>query len=773
MAASSTATTLTLALAGNPNSGKTTIFNALTGLRQKTGNYAGVTVEKRVGRCRMADGAFIDIIDLPGTYSLVARSPDERIAVDVLAGRVANTDRPDAVIVVIDASNLQRNLYLLSQFIETGLPIVVALNMMDVAERRGIKVSPDELSRKLGVPVIPVVGHKGKGIDELKKAFAFARPAREPEWPLPAIFRAEIDALTSHVESLATTNGLLPRALAERLIVGEESSVPLDRTVSSLVVEARDRLAQASVDPMQADVEAHYKWIEELSHSITQPVVDVRVRGKSRGTGVSPVTQHGRDAHATNRHTFTDQLDRILLHKVVGLATFAIIMGTVFVSIFWIATPLMDGVEAMVGVLGDFVTRRLSDGALKDLWTDGIVAGVGGVLVFVPQIAILFAFLAILEDSGYLARAAFLMDRLLAKVGLSGKAFVPLLSSFACAIPGVMATRTMESRRDRLATIFVAPFMSCSARLPVYGLLIGTFFATYSAVARGGILLSLYVLGIVAAVVTSFFFKRTLLKGSPASFILELPSYKFPQFTQVLRAMFVNTWQFIAKAGTVIFCLSVILWALTYWPGVGDARRSELTQLATDQFRIAQLGEDAEKGGIEMTRDLDPDFKINTVTDEEKHEVSDALQAHIDQMIARERLRTSFAASIGHGLEPIIRPLGYDWKMGVGLVGAFAAREVFVSTMGIVYAGNGDDEAGLAGAMLADRYPNGKPVWTPAVAISLLIWFVLAMQCMSTLAIVKRETGTWRWPIAQLLYMNGLAYVVCLVVYQIASRLGG
>jgi ferrous iron transport protein B len=773
----------TFALAGNPNCGKTTIFNALTGLRQKTGNYAGVTVEKRSGSSRRETGERVTLIDLPGTYSLVARSPDERIAVDVLAGRIPGEAKLDGVIVVIDASNLQRNLYLLSQFIETGLPVVVALNMMDIAERRGTRVQPEVLSQKLGVPVVPVVGHKGKGIAELKRALDSARPAREPDWPLPIAMRTQVDHLVPHVESLARENGLLPRAFAERLLVGEAPVNALSSDVKSRVDAARIELVQAGVEPVQADVEAHYKWIEELTGAVTQPVVDVRVKGRRarelRGTGVSPVNNNlGRDGRETKTEsdTLTDTVDRFLLHKVWGLAVFAVIMGGIFVSIFWLADPIMGAVESSISEAGKWVAPFLPQGPLRDLWTDGIVAGVGGVLVFVPQIAILFAFLAILEDSGYLARAAFLMDRLLAKVGLSGKAFVPLLSSFACAIPGVMASRTIENRRDRLATIFVAPFMSCSARLPVYGLLIGTFFAGYGALTQGGILLAMYLIGVIAAFGTAWCFKKTLLKGSPASFILELPSYKVPQWSQVLRVVVTNTWQFLAKAGTIIFALSVVLWAMTYWPRLSDEDKTAVETQVAAQVREEQAAALAEQPATQQaSREIDApaDWKPET-TDEQVDADAEAFQKRVEKAVASEQLRHSVAGWLGHGLEPLIAPLGYDWKMGVGLVGAFAAREVFVSTMAIVYsAGDEEDIDPLATAMKADTYADGTKVWTPLVATSMLVWFVLAMQCLSTLAIVKRETGGWKWPILQLLYMNGLAYVVCLLIYQIGRMLGG
>ncbi|HYO09147.1 MAG TPA: ferrous iron transport protein B [Tepidisphaeraceae bacterium] len=777
----SASATLTVALAGNPNCGKTTIFNALTGLRQKVANYPGVTVEKKTGRCKLAGGAWIDVIDLPGTYSLISRSPDERVAMEVLRGLRPDTPAPGVVVVVVDASNLQRNLYLVSQMIELGRPLVVALNMMDVAERRGVRVSPAKLQKQLGVPVVPVVAHKRKGINELKAAIAGAKVAPLPDWPLPAAMKEELlvvggglaildsgdrgDRVSgvgvrgsgqdkgpadAHGESSSPdTRNPTPetrswicrgpddarrldryQAIAERLLIGDHAADVVGFTqqqpVARLLDAALARLGQLGIDPMQADVEAHYKWIESVATGVTAGADEVPVALRLPG-GSAAVP------YEAKRLTLTDKVDSVLIHRVWGFAVFAAVMGLLFFTIFWLADPMMGAIEKGVTALGALASSRMADGPLKDLVTDGIFAGVGAVVVFIPQIALLFLFLAILEDSGYLARAAFLMDRALSKVGLHGKSFIPLLSSFACAIPGIMATRTIENRKDRLATIFVAPFMSCSARLPVYTLLIGAFFAGYGALAQAGIMLSLYGLGIVAAAATAWAFKRSMLKGPKAAFILEMPTYKVPQPTQVARVVIGSTWAFIAKAGTIIFVLSVVLWAAMYY-GPRDVGRAF--------------------GGGE------PRWQQLAASGAEENAVKAA------------QLDDSFAGRFGHAIEPVIRPLGYDWKMGVGLVGAFAAREVFVSTMGIVYSVGDDDEntAPLEESMKADHRPDGRPVWTPAVAASLLVWFVLAMQCMSTLAIVKRETGGWKWPVAMLLYMNALAYVAALVVYQVGSR---
>ena len=812
----SLAADITVALAGNPNSGKTTVFNALTGMRQKVANYPGVTVEKKTGRCRLGGNRWANVIDLPGTYSLISRSPDEQVAMEVLRGLRADTPSPDVVIVVVDASNLQRNLYLVSQLIELGHPLVVALNMTDISERRGSFVSAEKLETALGVPVIPLIGHKKRGIDALKSAIDRARIAPLPQWPLPDPMREELmlvggglgilgvdklnqfkprakavgDAPGSSVPtgSLSSPTPANYLALAERLLIGDHASdldeISRHEPVKSLLHSAASRLTALGIDPMQADIEAHYRWID----TVTQGVVTTNPQ-------TAPVLDYAQP------RTLTQKVDAVLVHKIWGLLIFALIMGTLFVSLFWAAQPIMNGLQNGVDWLGQITTKRLAEGPIKDLLVSGVFKGVGAVIVFVPQIALLFLFLSVLEDSGYLARAAFLMDRLLAKVGLHGKSFIPLLSSFACAIPGIMATRTIESRKDRLATILVAPFMSCSARLPVYTLLIGTFFASFGAMAQAGVMLSCYALGILAAAGTAFLFKRSFLKGAPTSFILELPTYKVPQLSQVWRAVWSNTRAFVTKAGTTIFCLSIVLWAMAYYPrlpGVDNGVRRDRQLIkdiaamhqegarvmiqVTSQFRGSDEWENvidakqrgAKAGEIESNSTLNLQEKIDQLFSLTNPLLKAFLEKHADQEIASEQLSHSIVGRLGHAMEPILKPLGFDWKMGVGLVGAFAAREVFVSTMGIVYS-VGEVERNqtkkLADAMRQDRYADGRPVWTPLVAVSLLVWFVLAMQCMSTVAIVRRETGGWSWPIFMIVYMNGLAYVASLAVFQIGRHL--
>ncbi len=737
-AAATPLTIHTIALGGNPNCGKTTLFNALTGLRQKVANYPGITVEKKTGRCILANGHAIEVLDLPGTYSLVPNSPDEQVAMEVLRGLRADTPPPDVIVAVVDASNLARNLFLVSQLIELRQPMVVALNMSDIASRRGLPVNAALLAEELGIPVIPIIGHKGIGIEELKTAIQQAVIPPLPSWAL-------VGSLGQAVTDLAATLTRLPvderERVARRLLSHETSA---DLTAARLDPAIVAHASSIALDPgavMQADIEARYRWIDGV-------VARVVVQGNDFKAGPN----------------LTDRVDAILVHRVFGLGIFALIMATLFISIFWLAHPLMDKCQDAVAWLGDLITGNMSGGMLTSLIKDGVFAGVGGVVVFVPQIALLFLFLAVLEDSGYLARAAFLMDRLLAKVGLHGRSFIPLLSSFACAIPGVMATRTIENRRERLATILVAPFMSCSARLPVYGLLIGAFFGpamfaggpyeSYTWLIQGGIMLACYLLGIVAAAVTAFGCKVILGRGEVTPFILELPSYKLPQIGEVLRQMWTNTAKFLTKAGTIIFCLSILLWAMAYFPRLPNARILEIA----NQHNATPLIIPADA----------------SVEQEEK--IRGARADDIDVAVAGAQLEYSVSGRIGHTIEPLIAPLGYDWKMGVGLIAAFAAREVFVGHLGIVYslgdpAEDKDKIEKLQEAIRSDKYPDGRPVWTPMVAVSLLVWFVLAMQCISTVAVVKRETGGWSWPLFQLVYMNALAYTAALVTYQIGSRL--
>jgi ferrous iron transport protein B len=631
----------TIAIAGNPNAGKTTLFNALTGLKQKVANYPGVTVERKSGTW-VHDGVALHIIDLPGLYSLDASSIDEQIAREVLTGEYGAEARPDAVIAVVDATNLERNLYLVTQILELKIPVVIALTMIDVFEKHKHTLDAGKLSRMLGVPVVEVNSRTGRGIKEL--------------------------------------------AAAAHDSIGREPSVP--------------RMLEAAGEVGDNRIFGRYKFISDVVQS--------------------SVKHHDRDAHRVS-----DKIDGVLTHRFWGLFVLIALLLLIFQAIFSWATVPMDLMDQGFGALGDGVRGVMPEGMLTDLVVDGIIAGVGGILVFLPQILLLFLFISILEDTGYMSRAAFLLDRLMSRVGLHGKAFLPLISSFACAIPGIMATRTIEDHRDRFATIMIAPFMSCSARLPVYTLMIAAFFGgqmIFGVISLGAvIMLAMYALGMLAAVIVAAVLKRTLLKSPPPPFIMELPPYRMPSVRTVLTNMIERAWIFVKRAGTVILAISIILWALTYFP-----------------------------------REVQP------VTADEK-------------AVESTQLENSFAGQLGHAIEPAIQPLGFDWKIGVALIASFAAREVLVSTLSIIYnVGSEADEESetLVSAIRDAKRPDGTLVWTPLTAVTLMVFFVLAMQCMSTVAVVRRETNSWRWTGFMVGYMTVLAYAAAFVTYQGGKLLG-
>jgi ferrous iron transport protein B len=681
-----------IAVTGNPNCGKSTLFNALTGLRQKVGNYPGVTVEKKEGSFYGSHGEPMQLLDLPGCYSLQARSPDEAVARDVLLGRQADTPRPDAVLAVLDATNLERNLYLLSQLLELGLPVFLGLNMLDLAEKRGIVIDPRILSEKLGIPVLPLVASEGVGLIGLKQALS------QPTLPLPKLRPPLPEPLEQEAHKLAN---LLPRNGAEYaeavLLLGmPESQLELTAYLSpeqrNAITQARQRLVDAGMDPVSAAVDARYQWI---------------------GTVISDSQRHEGESGLS----LSDKLDRVLTHKFWGWLAFLGAMALVFFSIFTIAKIPADWIASGQAFLGDWLQTVMPEGDFRSLVIDGVLAGVTGVLIFLPQILILTFFLGLLEDTGYMARAAFLMDRLMSRVGLHGKSFIPMLSSFACAIPGIMATRTIEQRKDRLVTILVSPLMSCSARLPVYTLLISVLLPDVSIWKKAAIMLSMYVLGVLAAFVMAGIFKKTLLRSETPVLLMEMPPYRKPSMRGILMRMLERAWIFLKRAGTVILALSVLLWALTTYP-----------------------------------KPADPEAK------------------------GSERIAHSVAGRLGKAIEPVIAPLGFDWKIGIGLIGSFAAREVFVSTMGIVYSiENSGDETpitALSETMRGEKRPDGTDVYTPLTGTALMVFYVLAMQCLSTLAVVRRETNSWKWPAFQLVYMTLLAYAGALLVFQGGRLLG-
>ena len=683
-----------IAIAGNPNCGKSTLFNALTGLQQKIGNYPGVTVEKKEGTCLGSHGEPITLIDLPGTYSLQARSPDEAISRDVLLGQVADTPAPDAVIAVVDASNLERNLYLVCQLLELKIPTILALNMVDMAEQSGLRIDTEMLSQRLGVPVIPTVASKRIGMPALRQTLSQAvLPTPTLCAPLPeALDREARELAPLLVHSPPTARFSEALRLLTLCEPTPENDSKLPEEVRRRLREAQARLTAEGLDPTAAAIDARYNWIGSICQEA--------VRGGNLGVP-----------------SLSDKLDAILTHRLWGSLIFLAAMALMFFSIFTIAKIPMDAIDALQETLANKLQTLLPEGDFRSLIIDGALAGVSGVVIFLPQILILSLFLGLLEDSGYMARAAFMMDRLMSRVGLHGKSFIPMLSSFACAIPGVMATRTIEQRKDRLVTILVAPLMSCSARLPVYTLLIAVLLPEASAMEKSGIMLGMYLLGILTAFVMASIFKRTLLHGETPALLLEMPPYRIPSTRDLALRLKERAVVFLRRAGTVILALSVLLWALTTYPKPNSA---------------------VAKG-------------------------SDAI-SH------------SVAGQIGRAIEPVIRPLGFDWKIGIGLIGSLAAREVFVSTMSIVYnVEKGDDEQSsesLRQIMRDEKREDGSPVYTPLVCVGLMVFYVLAMQCLSTLAMVRRETNSWRWPVFQLVYMTSLAYCASLLIYQGGRLLG-
>jgi len=683
----------TIAIAGNPNSGKTSLFNALTGMRQRVGNYPGITVEKKVGRFHGPHGELYDLLDLPGTYSLQTRSIDEAVARNVILGRQADTPVPDLILCVVDASNLERNLYLTAQLAELGLPMVVALNMVDMAERYGLVTDPAALARRLGCPVVPVVASKKKGIVELKQAIQSqlggAAPARAP---LPEVLESAAGALGAVLvrEGLVGPRAAVAEALLLISAVEDDMGTPLPAAVAAELAVAREQLASGGIDRISAAVQARYTWAEELATD----------------------AQHARNSAQA---TVSERLDDWLTHRVWGWVFFLGVMALMFFAIFRLAEIPMGWIEAAQAGVSGWAASVIPAGDFRDLVINGALAGVGGVVTFLPQILILFFFLGLLEDTGYMARAAFIVDRLMSRVGLHGKSFVPLLSSFACAIPGIMAARTIDSHRDRLVTILVSPLVSCSARLPVYALLIAMLLPAGGAWEKAGMMVLLYVIGIVAAFTMAWVFRRTLFKGEHSLLLLEMPPYHRPSVRATAMRMWERAVMFLKRAGTAILAISVVVWALSTYP---KPQNPEAT--------------------------------------------------------AAEALATSYAGQLGHAIEPAIRPLGFDWKIGVGILSSFTAREVFVGTMSIIYAveNGGEDIEQMRDRMLAETRPDGSPVYTPLVIFGLMVFYVLAMQCLPTSAVVRRETGSWKWPLLQLAYMTVLAWGAAFVVYQGGRLLG-
>jgi ferrous iron transport protein B len=760
--------TPTVALLGNPNTGKTTLFNALAGMRQRVGNYPGVTVEKKTGRMRHGEQPF-DVVDLPGTYSLAPRSPDEMVTVDVILGQQSGEARPDVVVTIVDASNLERNLYLTTQVMELGVPVVVALNMVDLARGQGLTIDAERLARQLGVPVVAVQANKGHGLDRLREAIAAALTATPPAWlpVFPPAFEQEVSRLRGIVGEQ------VPPFLVRRLLLDVGGFMERrfgDETLLEEVRAARQRLAAAGCPVPAAEARVRYAWIKEAAAGCV-----------------------GRPARRPV--TWTDRLDRVLTHKVWGTAVFLALMFCVFQAIFTWARPLMDLIGDGQDWLAERVQSGMGAGPLRSLLVDGVVKGVGSILVFLPQIVILFAFIAILEDCGYMARAAFLMDRLMARCGLNGKSFIPLLSSVACAVPGIMAARVIENRRDRLATILVAPLMSCSARLPVYLLLIGAFFSEaqgYAWWVPGVVMFCMYAIGLVLAPLVAWCLKSSLLRGETPAFVLEMPLYKWPSWRTVLHRMTGSAWLFVRRAGTLILATMIVVWALLYFPATNRDDKSQrnydvcIAELENAQIVVADSGETRavsvpqlrewlKERDAEKSKRLERGAKTDDL-DAEIKPVKETLDKEVDDRInamRRQWAEQSWLGQMGQALEPMVRPLGWDWRIGMAALASFPAREVMVGTLGLIFSqgkGKSDDEEyrqGLGEALRDARDSDGRPLLNAPVALSIMVFFALCCQCASTLAVIRRETNSWGWPVLTFVYMTVLAYIGALVVYQV------
>jgi ferrous iron transport protein B len=696
-----------IALVGKPNSGKSSLFNQLTGLNQKIGNFPGITVDKRTGVTLLMDREQADIIDLPGIYSLYPRTLDEKIVAEIFADK-KGAQYPDCVVLVADATNLKNCMLLLTQLMDLRLPVVLALNMMDLAAKSGQSIDIQALSASLDLPVVMINARTGQGIQELKEVLSGSLvPSRK------SIFQIG-DEIKPLVKKIKDKFNLSTDYEAYHFLQQTENLVFLSREDRDYILSEAKAVNFFQHKYQGAETILRYGFIQDLLNKVILKTSDPEWK------------------------KFSYRIDKVLTHKVWGYLIFFSVLFLIFQSIFaWAQVP-MDFIDASFAKLSNFLDQSFPDGPLFDLITQGIIPGIGGIIIFIPQIAILFACISILEESGYMARVVFLMDKIMRKFGLNGKSVVPLISGLACAIPAIMATRTIENWKERLITIFVTPFMSCSARLPVFTILVALIipenklygFFNY----QGLVLMSLYLLGFVAAILSALVMKLLLKTKEKSYLIMEMPTYRRPKWANVGYTVLEKTKAFVFEAGKIILAISVILWVLaSYGPGDRMQRAEELV--------------------LAQSKDL-------SLTDHE-----------LDARISSFRLEHSYAGIMGKTLEPVIKPLGYDWKIGIALVTSFAAREVFVSTIATIYSlGSTDDEQTIKGRLKSEINPEtGGPRYTTAVGFSLLVFYTLAMQCMSTLAIVKRETKGWKWPLLQLVYMTAVAYLSAFIIFQSLS----
>jgi ferrous iron transport protein B len=702
---------LNIALVGNPNSGKTSLFNALTGLNQKVGNFPGVTVDKKTGTTNISPGLDVTIVDLPGTYSLYPKRADEWVAYKVLLNQ-DEAVKPDMVLLVADASNLKRNLLFCSQIIDLKIPVVVALTMMDLANKKGTQIDIPGLERELGVPIVSINPRKNKGIVPLKKAIELVaekmqHSAARDFIDMNVIAEAPITALKKHFPDFSNYR-------AVHYLINHEHFL-LDAPTQQLIenIETDNKF-----NPTKTQAEEIMQRYGRIKHIMQQTVVET-----------DPL----------QRTLLTEKLDNILLHRYWGYIILLTVLFLLFQSVFWVAQYPMDAIEWTFGQLGGWLGDHLPQAWWSDLLINGVVAGLSGILVFIPQIMILFGLITLLEDTGYMARISFLTDKLMRKVGLNGKSVMPMISGFACAVPAIMSARNIENKKERLLTIMVTPLMSCSARLPVYTILIALiipsklYFGFLSL--QGLVMMGLYLLGTVMALIVAWVLKWFIKSTERSFFILELPVYRGPRWSNALTTMIEKAKIFVFDAGKVIMVISLLLWVLSTY---GPAKKMHAVTTKYEQL-IKENPSQANELNKQRKTDL---------------------------------LQSSYAGTLGKAIEPAIRPLGYDWKIGIALITSFAAREVFVGTMATLYSVGEDadkNNSTLRQKMAAAVRPDGSKVYDLATGLSLLIFYVLAMQCMSTLAIVKRETRSWKWPVIQLLYMTGLAYFMSWLAYVIVK----
>ncbi len=698
-----------VAFVGNPNSGKTTLFNALTGLNQRTGNFPGVTVDKKIGTAKLTASTIAEFVDLPGTYSLYPKSLDERVTLEVLCNP-DNPDHPDVTIVIADASNLKRNLFLVSQIIDLKIPVVLALNMMDMVEKEGSLIDTVRLSERLGVKVVGISARNREGLEELKKTLL--EPLQVPPYDFIDVKKIAPEAI-ERVKSVKNVRSdfaafHMVNTLKNENFSGKKNSQDnkVADALNTLIIDENRLQAQESVE--------RYKVINRIvEECITR-------------------------TSALETKSLTQKLDAILTHRIWGYFTFLLILFLIFQTIFFLAAYPMEWIETMFVWLTEWATQTLPAGELTDLLVNGILAGLSGVVVFVPQIALLFTFISILEDTGYMARVSFIMDKLMRKFGLNGRSVIPLISGVACAVPAIMSARTIGNWKERIITIMVTPLMSCSARLPVYTLLISLVVPADKTLGifnyQGLILMSLYLIGFLAAIGSALVMKWILKAKEKSYFIMELPVYRSPKWHSVGLTIYDKVKVFLWEAGKIIIAISIILWFLT--------------------------SHGPKKEFVAIDKKYEDTLVQKRFTPEE-----------IQAQLSSEKLEKSYAGILGKSIEPIIKPLGFDWKIGIALITSFAAREVFVGTMATIYsAGDSDNTMSIREKMQADTDPvTGAPTFSIAVGFSLMIFYAFAMQCTSTVAVVYRETKSWKWPLIQFLFMSILAYVSSFIIYQLLS----